>query len=234
MRAAAGQIMAAHDEHRPADQQRRRDGDPRGQDRRRLRDAVRRRPPGPLVADRAAAARAAARTRRADRDRDQHGPSHGPCRRPGQPAPARPLPAVARLRPGEARELPLRPRASARAGEGRRGHGQPDRAPGAVEHRPAGGQRARDRRRREPAVLPLRSPAAPGCPPADGALSQLRAATDPAAKGGEFYGPLFVNNGPPVRKPIVRRLGMDKAIAALWEVSERETGIAIDVRAAAA
>jgi hypothetical protein len=27
---------------------------------------------------------------------------------------------------------------------------------------------------------------------------------------------------------------MDKAIAALWEVSERETGIAIDVRAAAA
>ena len=69
---------------------------------------------------------------------------------------------------------------------------------------------------------------------ADGALSQLRAATDPAAKGGEFYGPRFVNSGPPVRKPIVRRLGMDKAIAALWEVSERETGIAIDVRAASA
>ena len=73
-----------------------------------------------------------------------------------------------------------------------------------------------------------------GMSAADGALSQLRAATDPAAKGGEFYGPLFVNSGPPVRKPIVRRLGMDKAIAALWEVSERETGIAIDVRAAAA
>ena len=72
-----------------------------------------------------------------------------------------------------------------------------------------------------------------GMSAADGALSQLRAATDPAAKGGEFYGPLFVNSGPPVRKPIVRRLGMDKAIAALWEVSERETGIAIDVRAAA-
>jgi NAD(P)-dependent dehydrogenase (short-subunit alcohol dehydrogenase family) len=73
-----------------------------------------------------------------------------------------------------------------------------------------------------------------GMSAADGALSQLRAATDPAAKGGEFYGPLFVNSGPPVRKPVVRRLGMDKAIAALWEVSERETGIAIDVRAAAA
>jgi NAD(P)-dependent dehydrogenase (short-subunit alcohol dehydrogenase family) len=73
-----------------------------------------------------------------------------------------------------------------------------------------------------------------GMSPADGALSQLRAATDPAAKGGEFYGPRFVNSGPPVRKPVVRRLGMDKAIAALWEVSERETGIAIDVRAATA
>ena len=73
-----------------------------------------------------------------------------------------------------------------------------------------------------------------GMSAADGALSQLRAATDPAAKGGEFYGPRFVNSGPPVRKPVVRRLGMDAAIAALWEVSERETGLAIDVRAAAA
>ena len=73
-----------------------------------------------------------------------------------------------------------------------------------------------------------------GMPAADGALSQLRAATDPAAKGGEFYGPLFVNSGPPVRKPVVRRLGLDTAIATLWKVSERETGIAIDLRAAAA
>jgi NAD(P)-dependent dehydrogenase (short-subunit alcohol dehydrogenase family) len=71
-----------------------------------------------------------------------------------------------------------------------------------------------------------------GMTPANGALSQLRAATDPAAKGGEFYGPLYANNGPPVRKPIMRRLGLDKAIATLWEVSERETGVTIDVRAA--
>jgi NAD(P)-dependent dehydrogenase (short-subunit alcohol dehydrogenase family) len=73
-----------------------------------------------------------------------------------------------------------------------------------------------------------------GMSAAEGALSQLRAAADPAAKGGEFYGPKFVNSGPPVRKPIIRRPGMGTAIAALWEVSERETGIAIDVRAAAA
>lgn len=69
---------------------------------------------------------------------------------------------------------------------------------------------------------------------AQGALSQIRAATDPAAKGGEFYGPLFVNNGPPVRKPIFRRLGMSSAIETLWQVSERETGVKLDVQAAAA
>jgi NAD(P)-dependent dehydrogenase (short-subunit alcohol dehydrogenase family) len=73
-----------------------------------------------------------------------------------------------------------------------------------------------------------------GMSAADGALSQLRAATDPAAKGGEFYGPRFVNSGPPVRKPVLRKLGMDTAIAALWEVSQRETGLPIDVRTAAA
>jgi NAD(P)-dependent dehydrogenase (short-subunit alcohol dehydrogenase family) len=67
-----------------------------------------------------------------------------------------------------------------------------------------------------------------GMSPREGALSQLRAATDPAAKGGEFYGPLFVNSGPPVRKPILRRLGMNRAIERLWEVSERETGLKIE------
>jgi NAD(P)-dependent dehydrogenase (short-subunit alcohol dehydrogenase family) len=69
-----------------------------------------------------------------------------------------------------------------------------------------------------------------GMSPATGALSQLRAATDPGARGGELYGPLFVNNGPPVRKPVLRRLGMRRAIARLWEVSERETGLKLDCR----
>jgi NAD(P)-dependent dehydrogenase (short-subunit alcohol dehydrogenase family) len=64
-----------------------------------------------------------------------------------------------------------------------------------------------------------------GMSPADGALSQLRAASDPGAKSGEFYGPLFVNNGPPVRKPVLRRLGMSRAVSRLWDVSERETGL---------
>jgi NAD(P)-dependent dehydrogenase (short-subunit alcohol dehydrogenase family) len=69
-----------------------------------------------------------------------------------------------------------------------------------------------------------------GMTPAQGALSQLRAATDPKARGGEFYGPLLVNNGPPVRKPILRRVGMNRAIANLWEVSERETGVKLGLR----
>ncbi|MCP9272526.1 SDR family NAD(P)-dependent oxidoreductase [Mycolicibacterium arenosum] len=64
-----------------------------------------------------------------------------------------------------------------------------------------------------------------------GALSQLRAAVDPKAPGGGFYGPLFVTNGPPVRKPLVRP-GSDGAIAALWQVAEKETGLRVDVSAA--
>jgi NAD(P)-dependent dehydrogenase (short-subunit alcohol dehydrogenase family) len=66
-----------------------------------------------------------------------------------------------------------------------------------------------------------------GMLPAEGALSQLRAATDPGARSGQFYGPAFVNNGPPVRKPILRRLGLKRAVDRLWEVSESETGLKI-------
>ncbi|HMD56869.1 MAG TPA: oxidoreductase [Solirubrobacteraceae bacterium] len=71
-----------------------------------------------------------------------------------------------------------------------------------------------------------------GMTPAQGALPQLRAATDPAARGGEFYAPRYVNNGPPVRRPILRRIGLDQAIARLWEVSERETGLEIELAGA--
>lgn len=68
-----------------------------------------------------------------------------------------------------------------------------------------------------------------GMSPAQGALPQLRAATDPTAQGGEFYAPRFVSNGPPVRVPVLRRWDMDRAVATLWRVSERETGIGLDV-----
>jgi hypothetical protein len=52
----------------------------------------------------------------------------------------------------------------------------------------------------------------------------LRAATDPQAKGGEFYGPRFVNNGRAVRLPVLRRHN-DRDIAFLWGVSEKATGV---------
>lgn len=62
----------------------------------------------------------------------------------------------------------------------------------------------------------------------DGAMPQIRAATDPQATGGEFYGPRFVNVGRPVRLPVLRP-GNGAAIATLWEVSERETGVSLEV-----
>ncbi len=69
-----------------------------------------------------------------------------------------------------------------------------------------------------------------GMSAAEGALPQLRAATDPGAKGGEMYAPRFVNAGPPVRRPILRP-GRDQGIETLWEVSERLTGQGLDLPA---
>jgi NAD(P)-dependent dehydrogenase (short-subunit alcohol dehydrogenase family) len=72
-----------------------------------------------------------------------------------------------------------------------------------------------------------------GMSPAQGALPQLRAATDPEAPGGGFYGPRYVTFGPPVRLPVLRRFGLASAIDTLWAVSERETGVRLAVDAAA-
>lgn len=68
-----------------------------------------------------------------------------------------------------------------------------------------------------------------GMTPARGALPQIRAATDPKAKGGQMYAPRYIQSGPPVRRPILRRVGLAGAIDNLWEISERETGLAIDL-----
>ncbi|GAB2775829.1 SDR family NAD(P)-dependent oxidoreductase [Nocardioides salsibiostraticola] len=65
-----------------------------------------------------------------------------------------------------------------------------------------------------------------GMTTARGALSQLRAATDPRATPGAVYGPMFVTSGAPIRKPLLRP-GSAAAIATLWEVSERETGLTV-------
>ncbi|GAA3184684.1 SDR family NAD(P)-dependent oxidoreductase [Blastococcus jejuensis] len=66
-----------------------------------------------------------------------------------------------------------------------------------------------------------------GMSPAEGARPQLRAATDPRARGGELYAPRYVSNGPAVRRPILRRWDLNKRIAELWAVSERETGVVL-------
>ena len=71
-----------------------------------------------------------------------------------------------------------------------------------------------------------------GMTPARGALSLLRAATDPDAEGGTLYTPRWVNWGPPVRRPLLRRSRDRAAMATLWEVSEGETGIVFEVEPA--
>ena len=70
-----------------------------------------------------------------------------------------------------------------------------------------------------------------GLTPAQGALSQLRAATDPGARGGELYTPRWVNSGPPDRRPITGWSSNASEMTTLWEVSERETGVEFDVAA---
>ena len=70
-----------------------------------------------------------------------------------------------------------------------------------------------------------------GMTPAQGALSLLRAATDPGAVGGALYTPRWVNWGPPVRRPMFGRSRSREAMGSLWEVSERETGVSFDLAA---
>ena len=64
-----------------------------------------------------------------------------------------------------------------------------------------------------------------------GALSQLRAATDPDADPSKQYCPLFGAFGPPVAKPMVRP-GTDQDIARLFASAREDTGLDLDVAAA--
>jgi len=74
--------------------------------------------------------------------------------------------------------------------------------------------------------------------PPQGALPTLRAATDPDARAGEYFGPrrFFEMNGPPERARINRRARDLEVAARLWQVSEQLTGVHfdLDTRAAAA
>lgn len=72
-----------------------------------------------------------------------------------------------------------------------------------------------------------------GMSPVGGARMQLRAATDPSATSGQLYAPAFASFGPAVARPILRKLDLQARIDQLWEVSERETGVPLDVAEAA-
>lgn len=63
---------------------------------------------------------------------------------------------------------------------------------------------------------------------AGGALPTLRAATDPGAKGGDYFGPgkRFGLVGPPKRTAVPKRANDRPTIDGLWRESERLTGVA--------
>lgn len=71
-----------------------------------------------------------------------------------------------------------------------------------------------------------------GMTPREGVASILRAATDPRAVGGEFYGPRWFTFGQPVRKRLT--LQHESEARRLWNVSEEMTGVSFDVPALAA
>ena len=69
--------------------------------------------------------------------------------------------------------------------------------------------------------------------PADGALPTLRAATDPDAGPGSYWGPahFFEMSGPPVRARIDDRAQDEKVAARLWDETEKLIGLRFDFRA---
>jgi NAD(P)-dependent dehydrogenase (short-subunit alcohol dehydrogenase family) len=69
--------------------------------------------------------------------------------------------------------------------------------------------------------------------PSEGALPTLRAATDPAARGGEYYGPggFREYTGDPVRVESTAASHDPAAQRQLWDVSEQLTGVSYAVTA---
>jgi NAD(P)-dependent dehydrogenase (short-subunit alcohol dehydrogenase family) len=70
-----------------------------------------------------------------------------------------------------------------------------------------------------------------GMKPPQGALTTLRAATDPDAAGSDYFGPhgLFQLRGYPRRVEMQERAKNDEDAARLWEVSEELTGVRYDL-----
>ncbi len=68
-----------------------------------------------------------------------------------------------------------------------------------------------------------------GQPASVGALSIVRAAVDPEARGGEFYGPRFMMFGYPARETPTRRARDARLAGQLWERSEELTGVRFEI-----
>jgi NAD(P)-dependent dehydrogenase (short-subunit alcohol dehydrogenase family) len=64
--------------------------------------------------------------------------------------------------------------------------------------------------------------------PHDGALPTLRAATDPSAESGSYWGPSRFSemNGPPARARVSERAKDETVAKRLWDESEKLTGVA--------
>jgi NAD(P)-dependent dehydrogenase (short-subunit alcohol dehydrogenase family) len=67
-----------------------------------------------------------------------------------------------------------------------------------------------------------------GQPASNGALCQLRAGTDPAAVGGTLYAPRWRSFGAPVVRKVGSRMRKPDELVALWDLSERETGLSLE------
>ena len=63
--------------------------------------------------------------------------------------------------------------------------------------------------------------------PVAGALPALRAATDPGARSGEYYGPRWMVRGPAVLETPSRRARRLDDAGALWDESERLSGVSM-------
>ena len=131
------------------------------------------------------------------------------------------LPAGRRLRPVQAGQPAVHLRTAAAAGRGRGADQRAGRPPG---HRHHGA---------DPLLPARRGPRLPRHRPAHRAAAavrraaQLRAATDPGARGGEYYGPdgWLEFKGHPHRVSSSARSHDEQAQRQLWQESERLTGV---------
>lgn len=67
--------------------------------------------------------------------------------------------------------------------------------------------------------------------PHDGALPTMRAAVDPSAESGSYWGPArwFETSGPPARAEILPHMKDEAVAKRLWDLSEKLTGVAFPV-----